>query len=393
MSTKYNKRRRNAFLAALVLALLVILIIVLIIVGIKNRNKKPTPKPTATPTATLNPDIPSFAPSETEEPYLPTPGDETPVPGDETPTPTAGTVTATPTTGTVTATPDVSTGKTMYVTGEGVNVRKTASATGDVVTSCAKGTQVTAFEENNGWTRIKLANNTYGYMKSSFLSATKPGNATPTATATATTAPSLTPDTTKQKTMYVSGDSVNVRDKASSDGSAITRLTKDAKITAYQTSGDWTYIQYASGKYGWIASKYLADHPSTVPVTPTATATSAVTPTPTATAAVTPTATPTATPTPTPTPTPTATPVPYASKWADISGLPQSVWKNIDAAPKTQADYLEVTTKNQTVTAKALGDWTYYKIAKLDGKYYYLAGKTGVEDAPYSIYDSLDDIG
>ena len=61
---------------------------------------------------------------------------------------------------------------TMYVT-SGVNLRKTASKDGEVLTTMPKGAQVEVTGSENGWIKVKY-NGLEGYTGSSYLSKTKP---------------------------------------------------------------------------------------------------------------------------------------------------------------------------------------------------------------------------
>ncbi len=332
---KYARRRRNAFLAAIALALLFIIVVVLIIVGISKRSGGnsgdanvpvvTTPGTLPTPDGTgLVPDItPSDDPNNTSGPS---------------PSSTAA-------------------GTRMYITGDGVNVREEPSTAQGVkvLTKLTKGTAVTAYELSGDFYQVKLSSGDIGYVSKNYLSTTSPAN-DPTPSAS----PTATPNTSNGKTMYVTGDSVNVRSMPSSSGNKLTSLKKGAQVTAYENKNGWYYIQYQSGKYGYISASYLtADAPST------------------------------ATPTPTPTPTPTKPPTP--SSWLDI-GLPQEVIANFGTSVSTQAAYLAQTKVGQTVSPRTIDAHTYYRIEKNDGSDYYIAIETGNDEAKAYIYESLDHI-
>ncbi len=332
---KYARRRRNAFLAAIALALLFIIVVVLIIVGISKRSGGnsgdanvpvvTTPGTLPTPDGTgLVPDItPSDDPNNTSGPS---------------PSSTAA-------------------GTRMYITGDRVNVREEPSTAQGVkvLTKLTKGTAVTAYELSGDFYQVKLSSGDIGYVSKNYLSTTSPAN-DPTPSAS----PTATPNTSNGKTMYVTGDSVNVRSTPSSSGSKLTSLKKGAQVTAYVNQNGWYYIQYQSDKYGYISASYLtADAPST------------------------------ATPTPTPTPTPTKPPTP--SSWLDI-GLPQEVIANFGTSVSTQAAYLAQTKVGQTVSPRTIDAHTYYRIEKNDGSDYYIAIETGNDEAKAYIYESLDHI-
>lgn len=330
---KYARRRRNAFLAAIALALLFIIVVILIIVGISKRSGGnsgdanvpvvTTPGTLPTPDGTgLVPDItPSDDPNNTSGPS---------------PSSTAA-------------------GTRMYITGDVVNVREEPSTAQGVkvLTKLTKGTAVTAYELSGDFYQVKLSNGEIGYISKNYLSTTNPAN-----DPTASNSPTPTPDTSNGKTMYVTGDSVNVRAAASSSGTKLTSLKKGAQVTAYVNQNGWYYIQYQSGKFGYISASYLtADAPSTA--------------------------------TPTPTPTPTKPPTP--SSWLDI-GLPQEVIANFGTSVSTQAAYLAQTKVGQTVSPRKIDAHTYYRIEKNDGYDYYIAIETGNDEAKAYIYESLDHI-
>lgn len=330
---KYARRRRNAFLAAIALALLFIIVVILIIVGISKRSGGnsgdanvpvvTTPGTLPTPDGTgLVPDItPSDDPNNTSGPS---------------PSSTAA-------------------GTRMYITGDVVNVREEPSTAKGVkvLTKLTKGTAVTAYELSGDFYQVKLSSGDIGYVSKNYLSTTSPAN-DPTPSAS----PTATPNTSNGKTMYVTGDSVNVRSTPSSSGSKLTSLKKGAQVTAYVNKNGWYYIQYQSGKFGYISASYLtADAPSTA--------------------------------TPTPTPTPTKPPTP--SSWLDI-GLPQEVIANFGTSVSTQAAYLAQTKVGQTVSKGEYAGHDFYAIKKNDGDTYYIAIETGNDDAKAYIYTSLDHI-
>lgn len=330
---KYARRRRNAFLAAIALALLFIIVVILIIVGISKRSGGnsgdanvpvvTTPGTLPTPDGTgLVPDItPSDDPNNTSGPS---------------PSSTAA-------------------GTRMYITGDVVNVREEPSTAQGVkvLTKLTKGTAVTAYELSGDFYQVKLSSGDIGYVSKNYLSTTSPAN-DPTPSAS----PTATPNTSNGKTMYVTGDSVNVRSMPSSSGSKLTSLKKGAQVTAYANKNGWYYIQYQSGKFGYISASYLtADAPSTA--------------------------------TPTPTPTPTKPPTP--SSWLDI-GLPQEVIANFGTSVSTQAAYLAQTKVGQTVSKGEYAGHDFYAIKKNDGDTYYIAIETGNDDAKAYIYTSLDHI-
>ncbi len=332
-NSKYARRRRNAFLAALVLALVFIIIVIVIIVSIAKRSSSTGGNvPTATPTNNSGALLPT---PNTNTDVTPSPDNGTSIIGSPSPSASNGSSNNNTTGGTV-----------MYVTASSVNVRKSASASSEKVTSLTNGTSVTAYEESNGFYRVKLSNGQTGYIAKQYLS-------TSASTKTATPAPAATPDTSKSKTVYAKTD-VRVRDSAGTTGKVLTTVKKDTKLTAYSEKNGWTYVQYANGKYGYISTTYLTDAPSGT--------------------------------TNAPTPSPTAKPA-TASNWTDV-GLPADWVSNFGTSTTTQGNYLNKTPKDQSAQEGTGLAKPYYILKDLSGNKYYLA-KSG--DKVY-IYTSLDNI-
>ncbi len=323
---KYMRRRRNAVLAAVALALVLIIVIIVIIVGISKRGSGsgsgnlPTATPPQTALPTPNTNIGNYDPTAT------TPGSVTPSPS---PTAAAGTV--------------------MYVTGSTVNVREEASSSSRVLTTLSKGDKVTAGKLDGEFYAVTLSNGIEGYVSKNYLAKQEASN-DPTPT------PGATPDTSNGKTMYVTKDSVNVRSKASTNGDKLTQLNKNDKVTAFGVTNGWYYIEYATGKYGYISKDYLTE---TKPTTSATASTS---------------------PTPSPTPAPTA-----ISDWTEL-GLPNYNWSSATSSA-TRNQYKANTVSGvaaQLVDPSYAGGHVAYKIKKLDGSFYYIAYDSNNQAAFYT---------
>ncbi len=357
------RRRRNAILAAVLLALIFIVIVVLIIVGVSgkgNKGNKPTEPPVTTTPAAVLPTIPTITEEPTADPYATLDPNATDDPLNSA-LPTLDPTVPGDVTATVTATPTApqEAGTIMYVTGDGVNVRKAATAESDKLTSLSKGTAVTAYNKVGDFYSVKLSDGQLGYISAKYVSVDDPKKAEVTPTAK----PTATPDTSKGVTKYVNADKVNVRATGSSSATKLASLVKGKEVVAYATVGDWTYIRYGSTKYGYISTKYLSD---TAPST--STATPAATPTPTATVK------PTTAATPTPTPAPKNSFTKY--------DVPEAVAKVVDA----QTKYLNA--------AKSNGGWgtvnsTNYIIittdVEINGQKRFFICYEGTDEAPTNV--------
>ncbi|MBQ2677143.1 MAG: SH3 domain-containing protein [Clostridia bacterium] len=71
--------------------------------------------------------------------------------------------------------------------------------------------------------------------------------------------------TTSSKAGVVSVTSgrLNVRSKASTSGAVLTSLTKSSHITLMSKSGDWWYVEYSKGRYGYCHADYIKTASST----------------------------------------------------------------------------------------------------------------------------------
>ncbi|MBD8006616.1 SH3 domain-containing protein, partial [Bacillus norwichensis] len=161
--------------------------------------------------------------------------------------------------------------------GSSLNMRSSASTSGNVIAQLERGTKVSVQSESNGWAKI-VVNGKTGYVSTQYLSVSVPVNqpkantkqaATPTTAAPSkATAPSTVavstkvaaPSTNKAVTKYVnvqSGSSLNVRSKASTSGSIIAQLSSGAKVSVQSESGGWAKVT-VSGKTGYVSSTYLS---------------------------------------------------------------------------------------------------------------------------------------
>lgn len=162
------------------------------------------------------------------------------------------------------ATEDTALNYKMYVVssnGKPVNVRAKASTSSAVVMALFVGTEVRAGSTKNGWRKIQ-SGDIQGYMKSQYLSETKPIiTAAPAVTPTATPEP-VSDDKEQsfsQYTAYVkssNGKSVNVRQGAGKNTKVLTSLSLGTKVTVIGKEGEWSRISWGS-QDGYMLSTYL----------------------------------------------------------------------------------------------------------------------------------------
>ncbi|MED3652199.1 SH3 domain-containing protein [Heyndrickxia sporothermodurans] len=141
--------------------------------------------------------------------------------------------------------------------GSSLNMRNKAATNGTIIAKLAKGAKVTVLSESNGWSKIQ-ANGKTGYVSSKYLAV---NTRKPSSVSKPTTNPPKKPSSAKTVTKYVevdAGSSLNMRNKAATNGTIIAKLAKGAKVTVLSESNGWSKIQ-ANGKTGYVSSKFLTD--------------------------------------------------------------------------------------------------------------------------------------
>ncbi|ARK07426.1 1,6-anhydro-N-acetylmuramyl-L-alanine amidase [Sphingobium phage Lacusarx] len=59
-------------------------------------------------------------------------------------------------------------------------------------------------------------------------------------------------------TYVVTASALNVRKEANTGAGVLTVLRKGAEVAVVKDLGDWSYVEYAPGKFGYLTDKYLA---------------------------------------------------------------------------------------------------------------------------------------
>lgn len=138
--------------------------------------------------------------------------------------------------------------------GSNLNVRKTPSASAEILLKIKNNTKVEVSSESKGWSKITV-NGKVGYVSSEYLDSES--NSNNSSTNTSEDSKSTTEETTKKYVNVDSGSSLNMRNKASASGSVIVKLAKGVEVTAYSESNGWTKVK-VYGKEGYVSSKYLS---------------------------------------------------------------------------------------------------------------------------------------
>ncbi len=121
------------------------------------------------------------------------------------------------------------------VKGDGVNLRRSASTSSEVIDQLSKGTQVSILGSSGGWYKISKGGLT-GWINGDFITVKEVSS--------------------KQATI-VAGD-VNLRSEPSTDALVLTTLDKGDKVSVYSCSGNWYKVKTSNGKVGWIFTDFIS---------------------------------------------------------------------------------------------------------------------------------------
>lgn len=136
--------------------------------------------------------------------------------------------------------------KAGLITATILNVRSAPSIGSSIIGTLKKGTSVNILTEQNGWYSIKLASGATGYISSNFV------------TLQNTPISSTTTDTTAiQKAGIIATSVLNVRSSPSTNSRILTTLKRGTSVNILESKNGWYTIKLASGKTGYINSKYV----------------------------------------------------------------------------------------------------------------------------------------
>ncbi len=122
-----------------------------------------------------------------------------------------------------------------------LNVRKTASTSGTVLTALTKGSYVTLISTSGNWYYVEYADGKYGYCHKSYIK----------------------PDSGKTATVNTNSTSLNVRSGAGTGYSVKDTIPKGDIVIILSTSGAWSKILYDGVKIGYVSSQYLSNSSNT----------------------------------------------------------------------------------------------------------------------------------
>lgn len=121
-----------------------------------------------------------------------------------------------------------------------LNVRKTASVSGTVLTSLTKGSYVTLISRSGDWYYVEYADGKYGYCHRDYLKL----------------------DSGRTATVNTQSTSLNVRTGAGTSYAIKGSVPKNDIVIILSTSGTWSRILYNGTDTGYVNSQYLRLNPT-----------------------------------------------------------------------------------------------------------------------------------
>ena len=115
-----------------------------------------------------------------------------------------------------------------------LNVRSAPG--GRVVTSLAKGSNVTLISKSGSWWYARYGENAYGYLSADYI----------------------TPLGGEELTVKLTSGSLNVRSGGGTAYRVIDSLYNGDKVVRLSQSNGWSYVLYDGGKLGYVSSAYLS---------------------------------------------------------------------------------------------------------------------------------------
>ncbi len=125
----------------------------------------------------------------------------------------------------------------------GIKIYITPVINSIILNTLEKEEQIEITSETNGWSYITTGN-IKGWVRTENIAEKE------------ISAP--VQDNSSQKTGYISGNSVNFREGASTSAKVITRLLKNTQVKVINEENDWLKIEY-NGKTGYVSKTYVSD--------------------------------------------------------------------------------------------------------------------------------------
>lgn len=127
------------------------------------------------------------------------------------------------------------------VTATSINVRDSSSLNGKIIGAVSKGESFQLIEEQNQWLKIKLAEDTYGWVAGWFMEKSIPSEN------------SSTNDIIKNSTVSMIHDGTNIRSAASLTAPVTARANRGDTYPLIRIHKNWYEVELPNGKSGFVA--------------------------------------------------------------------------------------------------------------------------------------------
>lgn len=174
---------------------------------------------------------------------------------------------------------------TRYIKSSNVNIRRSPSVNGTLVTQGMLNAPVILLSQRSieadgyQWSKIRLEDGQTGWIANDFLMASKttsrviaPGASVPAPRASV---PAPKPVASKTRYAYITGTGINLRSAPSTDGKIVSQVSRPSRVVmlndAPVKAGGyvWQHIQVSDGTKGWLVTQFLGSSaPSAAPAAP-----------------------------------------------------------------------------------------------------------------------------
>ena len=150
----------------------------------------------------------------------------------------------------------------VQVSADNVNVRKTPSANGEVLTQANKSERYIMLDRFNDWFKIKLVSGECGWVNDDFakiVGMISRGVVDGVDVRSQSTINSLNEPTRPTTKMAIKGENVNFRANPDLDADIVAKLDKDSVVTVLDRSGEWCRVKTTDGYTGYINKMFLKE--------------------------------------------------------------------------------------------------------------------------------------
>ncbi|MDR1061266.1 MAG: SH3 domain-containing protein [Clostridiales bacterium] len=150
----------------------------------------------------------------------------------------------------------------VQITADSVNIRKTPSTDGAVLTQQRKFDRFVMLDRFNDWFKIKLPNGESGWVNDQYsiiVGVISRGVVDGVDVRGDSTIRNVNEPAKPTSKMQIKGDDINFRDNPDLDADIVAKLQNDTIVTVLESSGEWRRIKTPDGKIGYINKMFLTE--------------------------------------------------------------------------------------------------------------------------------------